>query len=76
MSKLQEDGHIVLPVILRLIQPIVLVPLVRAVVPVRLEIDQQHLGIREIIPQQVIGNPSRGRGCVVRGPLGGVLDGP
>ena len=58
-----------LAVIRCFVLPIVLVPLVRAVTAIRLEIDRHHLGIREIIPQQVVGNPARSGGCVVGGGL-------
>ena len=55
-----------LAVILGFVLPIVLVPLVRAVTAIRVEIDQHHLGIREIIPQQVVGNPARSGGWQMR----------
>ena len=41
-SKLNPDGHLVLPVILCLIVPVVLLPFVGAVVSVRLEMDRLH----------------------------------
>ena len=47
-----------LPVVLSLIVPVVLLPFVGAIVSVRFEIDQHYLGIREIIPQQMINNPA------------------
>ena len=48
-----------LPVVFGLVLPGVLMPLVGAVVSIGFEIDQHYLGIREIIPQQVVSKPVR-----------------
>jgi len=58
-SKKHPDGHLVFPVVFGLVLPVVLVPFVGTVVFIRQEIDQHYLGIREIIPQQEVGNPAR-----------------
>ena len=69
VSEQHSNWNVMLPVILRFIFPVVLVPLVGAIISIRLEIDQGNFSFRVFIPQEMVGNPAGGGRRIIGGIL-------